>query len=285
MNKSRIPFRVATCLLLFLVTAFLVHPAQVLASNGRPLSLTSSTTPPSGKHIYLPVVSGATSNSISPTPGPTSGKDPIIFFNGDLVSGSSLARAQSVVALIKNLMAQHPGTRMLVASTGDNEQESTPTLSDYQNYFGATYQSFVDQHIFMQVRGNHDTQDAGHGAAYAQYFGANSHLVNGLTNYSYDLGAWHFVGLDQVNSSVNQTSLSFLKSDLAAHPNLCTLVYWHVPTYSSGSVHGDSTGLKTLNQAEYDAGVDVQINGHDHDYQRFFPLNPSGGRDDGKGIT
>ncbi|HEY3345571.1 MAG TPA: hypothetical protein VGJ97_11625, partial [Anaerolineaceae bacterium] len=40
-----------------------------------------------------------------------------------------------------------------------------------------------------------------------------------------------------------------------------------------------------LNQAEYDAGVDIQINGHDHDYQRFYPLNPSGVRDDAKGIT
>ena len=58
-----------------------------------------------------------------------------------------------------------------------------------------------------------------------------------------------------------------------------------MPTYSSGSAHGDSTGLKALNQAEYDAGVDIQINGHDHHYQRFYPLNPNGGRDDAQGIT
>jgi beta-glucanase (GH16 family) len=222
----------------------------------------------------------------APTQPPASGKDPIIFFNGDLVSSSSLARAQSVVALIKNLMGQHAGTPMLVASTGDNEQESAPTLANYQKNFGATYQTFVDQGIFKQIRGNHDIQDSGHGAAYAQYFGANAHLdKNGQTNYSYDLGAWHFVGLEQLNGSVNANALAFLKSDLAAHPNQCTLVYWHVPTYSSGSAHGDSTGLKALNQAEYDAGVDIQVNGHDHDYQRFYPLNPSGVRDDARGIT
>jgi hypothetical protein len=40
-----------------------------------------------------------------------------------------------------------------------------------------------------------------------------------------------------------------------------------------------------LNQAEYDAGVDIQINGHDHNYQRFYPINPQGMRDDAKGIT
>ena len=63
------------------------------------------------------------------------------------------------------------------------------------------------------------------------------------------------------------------------------MVYWHVPTYSSGSAHGDATGLKPFNQAEYNAGVDVQLNGHDHDYQRFYPINPSGVRDNAKGIT
>lgn len=62
---------------------------------------------------------------------------------------------------------------MLVASAGDNEQETTPTLADFQNYFGTTYGAFVQMGIFMQVRGNHNVQDAGHGAAYAQYFGAN----------------------------------------------------------------------------------------------------------------
>ncbi len=43
--------------------------------------------------------------------------------------------------------------------------------------------------------------------------------------------------------------------------------------------------LIPLNQAEYDAGVDIQVNGHDHDYQRFWPINPKGVRDDANGIT
>ncbi len=93
----------------------------------------------------------------------------------------------------------HPDTKMLVASTGDNEQESFSTLSDYQQYFGATYQTFVDMGIFMQVRGNRDAQDAGHGAVYAAYFGANGHLDSrGQTNYSYDLGSWHIIGLERI---------------------------------------------------------------------------------------
>ena len=212
-----------------------------------------------------------------------------------------MSRAQKVVNLIKNLMAQHPGTEIRVASTGDNEQENNPTVANYQDYFGTTYGAFVTQGIFMQVRGNHDIQSAGSytdfngtvhssGAAYWDYFGANAHAANisgqKLTDYSYDLGGWHIIALDQLNGSVNSATLNFLTADLAANTaTTCQLVYWHVPTYSSGSAHGDSVGLKPLNQAEYNAGVDIQLNGHDHDYQRFYPLNPNGARDDARGIT
>jgi hypothetical protein len=249
----------------------------------------TSTPLPTAQPTVQPTNQPTSQPTGQPTPTPTlpaSSNDPIIFFTSDLVSGSSVDRAQLVVNQIQKLMGQHPGTQMYVASSGDNEQESTPTLADYQAYFGSTYGVFVPQNIFKQVRGNHDVQDAGHGLAYAQYFGIYSHLNNGLTNYSYDLGSWHIIGLDQLSGSVNTTSLNFLTSDLAAHSSTqCQIVYWHVPTYSSGAAHGDSTGLKALNQAEYNAGVDIQLNGHDHDYQRFYPLNPSGQRDDAKGIT
>lgn len=237
----------------------------------------------------------------SATPTTPPGNDPILFYVSDLVSGGSLSRAQAVVGLIQNLMSQHPGRQFMVASGGDNEQESSPSVSNYQSYFGTTFNTFVNQGIYMQVRGNHDIQSQGTytdfdgtvhntGAAYWDYFGPNAHMVNingkKLTDYSYDLGSWHIVGLDQLNGTVNQNTLNFLTADLAANANkTCQLVYWHVPTYSSGSAHGDALGLKPINQAEYNAGVDIQLNGHDHDYQRFYPINPNGVRDDASGIT
>jgi hypothetical protein len=35
----------------------------------------------------------------------------------------------------------------------------------------------------------------------------------------------------------------------------------------------------------YAAGADVILNGHDHHYERFLPLNPQGGLDTTRGIT
>ena len=297
-------------------------PPPQPSATSQPTNPPAATVTPTAGVTLLPNLTptGAPTNMPSPTPTrtptqppaptatptvqptqPSGGNDPIIYFTGDLVSGSSVGRATLVVNLIKNLMAQHPGTQFLVASTGDNEQENNPTIANYQAYFGTTFGTFVTQGIFQQVRGNHDIQSAGaytdfngtvhsSGAAYWDYFGANAHAANisgqKLTDYSYNLGNWHIIGLDQLNGSVNSATLGFLKADLAANTaKQCQIVYWHVPTYSSGSAHGDSTGLKPLNQAEYDAGVDIQLNGHDHDYQRFYPLNPSGVRDDAKGIT
>ncbi len=293
MHKILRRFTITGIIIVSLVIPLFITLAQINASQKSYLPIVSNYLSPSATPTKQPTP------TVTTTPGP--GKDPIIFFTGDLVSGSSVSRAQLVVNLILNLMSQHPGTQMLVASTGDNEQENNPTLSNYQAYFGTTYGTFVTMGIYQQVRGNHDNQSAGSytdfdgtvhssGGAYWDYFGTNAHPANiegkKLTDYSYDLGTWHIVALDQINGSVNTPSLHFLTTDLAANANsTCQLVYWHVPTYSSGDVHGDSTGLKPINQVEYNAGVDIQINGHDHDYQRFYPINPNGIQDNAHGIT
>jgi hypothetical protein len=303
MNKGFRKSIITGIIILFLVVPLLIVMAQTNESQNSYLPIIldylSKTLTPTGQPTPTINPTGQATPTKTPTQHP--GNDPIIFFTGDLVSGGSVDRAQAVVDLILNLMSQHPDTQILVASTGDNEQESSPSISNYQSYFGTTYGTFVPQGIFMQVRGNHDNQSAGSytdfdgtvhntGGAYWDYFSANAHMANiegkKLTDYSYDLGTWHIIALDQVSGSVNTPSLNFLTSDLAVHANsTCQLVYWHVPTYSSGSAHGDSTGLKPFNQAEYDAGVDIQINGHDHDYQRFYPINPIGVRDNANGIT
>ncbi|MDR3572438.1 MAG: metallophosphoesterase [Anaerolineaceae bacterium] len=233
------------------------------------------------------------SPSLTPTSPMSSDQDPILFVVGDLVSERSIDRAEKVVRLIQTLMAEHAGRQMLVISVGDNEQGEAPTLLDYQTSFENTYGIFVKQGIFRPVRGNHDLLDAGHGQAYAEYFKAATHfdeipIANGEMNYNYsfDLGDWHIVGVDQVDSTLNPAGLAFLKSDLTMHSrSKYKLVYWHAPTYCSSLLIHDALSLIPFNEAAYQAGVDIQINGHTHVYQRFHPINPFGERDDKYGIT
>jgi Calcineurin-like phosphoesterase len=133
------------------------------------------------------------------------------------------------------------------------------------------------------VPGNHEYQTPG-AAGYYDYFGPRAG-PRGTGWYSYDLAGWHFVALNSnchdVDCSADGDQVRWLRSDLAAHPATCTLAYWHQPRWSSG-VHGDNTSVGALTAALVDAGVDVLLTGHDHDYERFRPQDASGAAaDDG----
>ena len=124
-------------------------------------------------------------------------------------------------------------------------------------------------------------------AGYFNYFGpAAGAPTKGY--YSYDLGAWHVVVLNSECSKVGGcTSISpqgqWLNADLAAHPASCTLAIWHRPLYSSTS-GAASSSMKPLWKILYDAGAELAVNGHAHNYERFAPQDQNGNFDTDKGI-
>jgi len=130
--------------------------------------------------------------------------------------------------------------------------------------------------------GNHD-YDTDEGAPYYAYFGAKAGTP-GKGYYSYDLGAWHIIALNS-NLAVEAWSVQerWLHEDLAAHRTRCTLAYWHHPAFSSGW-HGDGHRMQPLWPLLYEFGVDVVVNGHDHDYERFAPQDSEGKADPQHGI-
>jgi 3',5'-cyclic AMP phosphodiesterase CpdA len=75
----------------------------------------------------------------------------------------------------------------------------------------------------------------------------------------------------------------WLRADLAAHTTRCTLAYWHHPVFSSGR-HGNGHRMRAIWPVLYAFGVDVVVNGHDHDYERFAPQTPDGILDRERGI-
>jgi len=102
------------------------------------------------------------------------------------------------------------------------------------------------------------------------------------------VGTWHIIVLnsncDQIGGCNSDSSQEqWLKNDLAANPALCTLAYWHHPLFSSGE-HGNDPEMLDLWRDLYAAGVELVLNGHDHNYERFAPQNPEGGLDPERGI-
>jgi hypothetical protein len=134
--------------------------------------------------------------------------------------------------------------------------------------------------------GNHDYHEA-QAAGYFQYFG-NAAGPIGRGYYGFALGKWHLISLNSNCSEVGgcdegSAQMKWLRRDLAAHRTSCTLAYWHHPRFSSGR-HGSNRSVAPLWKTLYEWGADVVLVGHDHDYERFAPLNPAGGIDGKRGI-
>ncbi|MFY9690610.1 MAG: metallophosphoesterase, partial [Candidatus Acidiferrales bacterium] len=113
--------------------------------------------------------------------------------------------------------------------------------------------------------------------------------------YSYNLGAWHLISLNiECETQPGGCSamgpwfaaeLEWLKKDLAADQSPCTLAYWHQPTYSAANgLSEEGTTAQAFWQLLYQYGADLVLNGHDHLYARYRPLDASGNYDPKKGI-
>jgi hypothetical protein len=59
---------------------------------------------------------------------------------------------------------------------------------------------------------------------------------------------------------------------------------WHHPLFSSGE-HGNDAVTRDLWRALYDAGAELVLNGHDHDYERFAPQTPGARADPERGLV
>jgi hypothetical protein len=124
-------------------------------------------------------------------------------------------------------------------------------------------------------------------AGYLGYFG-DAAAPDGTAWYSYDIGAWHVIVLDATCDAAGGCGADseqgrWLASDLATSDAACTMAIWHQPRFSSGTF-GNDTAVGPFWEALYAAGVDVIVNGHDRDYERFAPQDPAGVADPKGGI-
>lgn len=217
--------------------------------------------------------------------------------------GAVLAAAALAVVLVQLRPGEAPPTAVLVgagdiAGCESRSDDATAALLDTiagtvftlgdNSYPDGSAQSFADCYGPTWGRqrartrpalGNHD-YIADHAASYFAYFGSAAGTP-GEGWYSYDAGTWHVVVLNAVcgeltgRCGAKSPQLQWLRADLAAHPAKCTLAYWHSPRWSSG-VHGDDASVQAFWDALDAAGADVVLNGNDHDYERFAPLDATG---------
>lgn len=122
--------------------------------------------------------------------------------------------------------------------------------------------------------GNHDYH-TGNAAGFFGYFGARAGQ-SGTGYYAYNLGGWLILSLNSnIDRGFGSPQIEWLRSKLESSDRMCTLAYWHHPRYTSGS-HGNNPSMNPMFETIYEAGVDVVLVGHDHDYERFAPMNVDG---------
>lgn len=174
-----------------------------------------------------------------------------------------------------------PGT---VFTIGDNAYPNGRAI-DYQNCYEPSWGRH--KHRTWAVLGNHEYDTKTADPSF-DYFGDRAG-PRGLGYYSFDLGDWHIIVLNDNSSFVPFKAGSvqdrWLRNDLATNTKPCIMALWHQPLFmSSNDAFIQRDSRKILWDRLYAAGADVVLSGHQHFYERMHPMRPDSTRDDATGI-
>jgi len=153
-------------------------------------------------------------------------------------------------------------------------QYPTGSLRAFRRSYARSWGSLRD--ITHPVPGNHEylTRRA---AGYYRYFRDRQPGRPGW--YAVDLGRWRAYLLNSNCTEVDcAAEAAWLRRDLTDHPRTCSLIATHHPRYSSSAAHGSDARLHRFFRIAFRHRVELFLSGHDHDYERFRPLDHAGRR-------
>ena len=222
--------------------------------------------------------------------------DPVIAAAGDVACSSSSSNYNGGNGTADKCRQKYTSDLLVNAGLatvlvlGDSQYESA-SLSGLNNSYHPTWGRVKS--ITRPAAGNHEYKTTG-AAGYFDYFNGVGQATGPAGDrskgyYSFNVGTWHLIALNStdhctiISCAAGSAQETWLKADLAANPNYCTLAYWHDPRFNSGH-DGNADEMAPLFQALYNADADVVLGGHAHSYERFAPQNPSGALDNARGI-
>ncbi len=158
-----------------------------------------------------------------------------------------------------------------VLALGDLQYESG-SLREFRRSYDRNWGRFKSR--TRPVPGNHEYNTPG-AAGFFRYFAKQLRGDDGW--YSFDLGRWHLVALNsRKGSPPSARQMAWLRRDLRRDRHACELAYYHHPRWSSGRNHGNTSAMAPFWTALVGHGVDVVLNGHEHQYERFARLGVAG---------
>jgi Ca2+-binding RTX toxin-like protein len=182
-----------------------------------------------------------------------------------------------------------------VLTLGDS-QYHVGALSDYEAVFDPTWGRVKS--LIRPAVGQREYSTAG-ARGYFDYFNGPGKRTGPAGDrdkgyYSFDVGAWHLIALNTNCEIIDRGTAAdgcaagspqerWLRADLAANRNSCTLAFSHRPRFNSG-LRGNYPAARPFWEVLYAAGADLFVSGDPHHYERFAPQTPGGNLDPAGGV-
>jgi hypothetical protein len=139
------------------------------------------------------------------------------------------------------------------------------SATDYRDRYASVYGRFAAR--TAPTPGNHEWPQRAQG--YGPYWSRGSRRLPAY--YGFDAAGWRVLSLNsEVPHGPGSPQLRWLRRQLR-RPGTCRLAYWHRPRFSAGS-HGDQPDMAPLWDA-LRGHASIVVSGHDHDMQRFRPID------------
>ncbi len=202
---------------------------------------------------------------------PTPGKCSFLSF------GDSGANSSQQLALIKRMLAE-PGIGKVI-HLGDLAY-SAGTFGEFETNYFTPNAPLMSRLPFFATPGNHEyiTDSA------APFLAGHVAAVCGVPTqdtgryYSFDWGDAHFVSIDSnllPTPDAASRMLAWLDADLAATGKFWKIVFLHHPPYPTGFHLGDPICVlvqQNVTPIVENRGVQLVLAGHEHGYERSWPL-------------
>lgn len=161
------------------------------------------------------------------------------------------------------------------------------TQSDWDNWFNFQQDSMTNVPWVTAV-GNHENEPGYGFTPYEHRFDSDGQIESETFWYSRNVPGVHMVFMSTEHDyTPGSTQYTWLEQDLSAVNRDVTpfvIVYGHRPMYSSNSYHGSEVELRdALEELYVTQGVDLVIAGHDHFYERTWPVSAETVQDEGEG--
>ncbi|HMD89626.1 MAG TPA: metallophosphoesterase [Anaerolineaceae bacterium] len=211
--------------------------------------------------------------SVAPAKDASKTTPVVIYAVGDIAECKGAPLDQSNAAMTtSNLLLKTSGP---IFTLGDNSNDAG-TENDYKYCYNPSWGRLLER--TYPVMGNHDVSADKQGTAYFSYFAG---MTGVWGHYSLDLGAWHIIILNaecEIGAQgcyYGSPQEKWLRADLAATRQKCIIALWHQPLFTSGG-QKSYLAVQSFWFDLYNYKADIILNGHNHMFERFVPLNPYG---------